>query len=141
MDALLHNNFEITPFESGLRYFISGSGGSTDVMSYPFDEGFVVNHMVTDMPRFSNRNQIGQMNYIMIDCTVHGRMTIDYGGKHLSLSPGSVVVYYPVNVQSFMTVYTEGYESITIGIDLDRYGIPSNDDDAEPAGAVRRFVE
>ncbi len=141
MDALLHNNFEITPFESGLRYSISGSGGSTDVMSYPFDEGFVVNHMVTDMPRFSNRNQIGQMNYIMIDCTVHGRMTIDYGGKHLSLSPGSVVIYYPVNVQSFMTVHTERYESITIGIDLDRYGIPSACADTEPVGAIRKFVE
>ncbi|MBE6520105.1 MAG: hypothetical protein E7Z68_03195 [Thermoplasmata archaeon] len=141
MDTLLHNNFEITPFESGLRYSIRGPGGSTDVMNYPFDQGFVVNHMVTDMPRFSNRNQIGQMNFIMIDCTLHGRMTIEYGGNHLSLSPGSVVIYYPVSVQSFMTVHTEGYESITIGIDLDRYGILPEGADAEPAGAVRRFVE
>ncbi|MBR6205536.1 MAG: hypothetical protein IKQ60_10980, partial [Candidatus Methanomethylophilaceae archaeon] len=46
-----------------------------------------------------------------------------------------------VSVQSFMTVHTEGYESITIGIDLDRYGILPEDADMEPVGAVGRFVE
>ncbi|MBR2255475.1 MAG: helix-turn-helix transcriptional regulator [Candidatus Methanomethylophilaceae archaeon] len=140
MKALLHNNFQITPFESGFKYSVSGPDGSTDVMNYLFEEGFIVNHMVSDMSRFTNENHIGQMNYIMIDCTVRGRMVVEHDQGHLSLSPGSVVVYRPVTVQSSMTVHTKEYESITIGIDLGGYHTPGNSC-AEEDGTVQRFVD
>ena len=141
MDVLLHNNFEIVPFEYGFEYSLKSPEGSTSVKNYPFDEGFVVNHMVSDAQNFSNKNRIGMMNYIMVDCTMHGRIVVKYGNKHISLTPGSAVIYRPVDTQSFMAVHTERYESITIGIDLNSYRPPSGDAGTESGRTLRRIVD
>ncbi len=120
-EVKIYNDFRITPFQGGFRYLLTNEGGQVTVDCHQFDSGFVVNHMRAETRRFSNQNHVGEMNYIMIDVTIRGRMVISGGGSADSLFPGRTLIYHPMNVRAFMEVLTESYESITVGIDLNRF--------------------
>ncbi|MBR7006358.1 MAG: helix-turn-helix domain-containing protein [Candidatus Methanomethylophilaceae archaeon] len=120
-EVKIYNDFRITPFQGGFRYLLTNEGGQVTVDCHQFDSGFVVNHMRAETRRFSNQNHVGEMNYIMIDVTIRGRMAISGGGSADSLFPGRTLIYHPMNVRAFMEVLTESYESITVGIDLNRF--------------------
>ena len=120
-EVKIYNDFRITPFPGGFSYLLTNEGGQVTVDCHQFDSGFVVNHMRAGTRRFSNQNHVGEMNYIMIDVTIRGRMVISGGGSADSLFPGRTLIYHPMSVRVFMEVLTESYESITIGIDLNRF--------------------
>ncbi|MBR4697133.1 MAG: helix-turn-helix transcriptional regulator [Candidatus Methanomethylophilaceae archaeon] len=136
MEIKIGNDFEVKPFDGGYEYHMRSGQGRADVFCHIFDGGFVVNLMTTDMRFLSNQNRVGDMNYVMIDTTVAGRMSISDGIRSMSLVPGSSIVYRPTSTRAYMSVFTGCYESITIGVDMSRFDFPDGNDGAKAMGLL-----
>ncbi len=138
MEIKIGNDFEVKPFDGGYEYHMRSGQGRADVFCHIFEGGFVINHMTTDMRFLSNRNRVGDMNYVMIDTTLAGRMSISDGIRAISLVPGTSIVYRPTSTRAYMSVLTGCYESITIGVDMSRFVFSDGNDVADMTGMLER---
>lgn len=124
----LHNDFTVRPIQNGYIYEMSDESGDSRVTNLFFERGFVLNCIDMRTHQISNQDKVGQMNYLMVCCTVYGRKELRIEGETTSRIVGTMEVYHPSGRRVDMTIPTGRYVGLVIGIDINRFQADSADD-------------
>ncbi len=82
-DVKIYNDYSRTPIDGGYQYIMEGEGGSAKICNYIFDSGFLLNHIDDSAHVLVNQDRVGQMDYLLINAGLYGRVNIEVDtGSH-----------------------------------------------------------
>jgi len=82
-DVKIYNDYNRAPIDGGYEYVMEDEGGSAKVRNYIFDSGFLLNHIDDNARVLVNQDRVGQMDYLLINAGLYGRVNIEVdSGSH-----------------------------------------------------------